>query len=198
MISSIFKNLTKTRFKSDTVPTLAKISGGFSLPSYPRGHKHASPRLRVFLRPSHVCYDGAFGGVRAPAVTWSGKTNSGRPITLMVSLVCVVENLPSKETSMSNPTPRIVLEAYAHLSKTGQCVCQNISTLPRYGQCPRIVLDPKELSEIAHIPIDDVVSGINELEREGYLARLFRGKKEKKVYLLAVPDFNSTIQEVWG
>ncbi len=103
-------NLTKTHTRGHTSPALAKSSARIGLLFVHRGHRHASHSMRVFLWPSHACYGGAFGGVLAPVVPVYDKTNSVRPATLMIGLVCVVVDLLlHRRHIMPNHTPQIRL-----------------------------------------------------------------------------------------
>ena len=71
--------------------------------------------------------------------------------------------------------------------------------LPKFGDSPRILLDPKEISSLSKISVDNVARGIKDLEREGYLARMFKGQPEKAhVYALLNPALRGTAMEVWG
>lgn len=71
--------------------------------------------------------------------------------------------------------------------------------LPKFGESPRILLDPNEISSLSKISVDKVQQGIKDLEREGYIARMFKGRRAKaKVYALLNPDFKGSVMEVWG
>lgn len=61
--------------------------------------------------------------------------------------------------------------------------------LPKFGESPRILLDPKEISSLSRISVDNVIRGVQELEREGYIARMFKGRRSKAhVFALLNPE----------
>lgn len=61
--------------------------------------------------------------------------------------------------------------------------------LPKFGESPRILLDPNEISELSRISVDKVQQGVKELEREGYIARMFKGRRSKAhVFALLNPE----------
>jgi hypothetical protein len=61
--------------------------------------------------------------------------------------------------------------------------------LPKFGESPRILLDPNEISSLSKISVDNVIRGVKELEREGYIARMFKGRRTKAhVFALLNPD----------
>lgn len=71
--------------------------------------------------------------------------------------------------------------------------------LPVFGGSPRILLDEQEISQLSRISVDKVRSAIQELEREGYIARMFRGKRSKSnVYALLNPALTGDQKGVWG
>lgn len=61
--------------------------------------------------------------------------------------------------------------------------------LPKFGESPRILLDANEVSELSRISVDHVIRGVKELEREGYIARMFKGRRSKAhVFALLNPE----------
>lgn len=61
--------------------------------------------------------------------------------------------------------------------------------LPKFGDSPRILLDPNEISELSRISVDKVQLAVKELEREGYIARMFKGRRSKAhVFALLNPE----------
>lgn len=61
--------------------------------------------------------------------------------------------------------------------------------LPKFGESPRILLDPNEISSLSKISVDNVIRGVQELEREGYIARMFKGRRSKAhVFALLNPE----------
>ena len=61
--------------------------------------------------------------------------------------------------------------------------------LPKFGESPRILLDPNEISTLSKISVDKVQQGVKELEREGYIARMFKGRRTKAhVFALLNPE----------
>jgi hypothetical protein len=61
--------------------------------------------------------------------------------------------------------------------------------LPKFGESPRILLDPNEISTLSKISVDKVQQGVKELEREGYIARMFKGRRSKAhVFALLNPE----------
>ncbi|MBJ7539865.1 hypothetical protein [Marinomonas transparens] len=71
--------------------------------------------------------------------------------------------------------------------------------LPKIGDSPRLLLDPNEISSLSTISVDKVQQGIKDLEREGYIARMFKGRRSKAhVYALLNPELRGDAWEVWG
>jgi len=61
--------------------------------------------------------------------------------------------------------------------------------LPKFGESPRILLDPNEISTLSKISVDKVQLAVKELEREGYIARMFKGRRSKAhVFALLNPE----------
>lgn len=85
------------------------------------------------------------------------------------------------------------------LSEYGKRVRYTIQrSIPKIGDSPRILLDPNEISALSHISVDNVMLGIKDLEREGYIARMFKGRRSKaNVYALLNPDLTGSAMEVW-
>ena len=76
------------------------------------------------------------------------------------------------------------------LSVYGKRVRNTIQNhLPKFGESPRILLDPNEISTLSKISVDKVQQGVKELEREGYIARMFKGRRSKAhVFALLNPE----------
>lgn len=71
--------------------------------------------------------------------------------------------------------------------------------LPKFGDSPRILLDPNEILDLSRLSVDKVVRGIKDLEREGYIARMFKGRRSKAhVFALLNPNLKGTAKEVWS
>lgn len=85
------------------------------------------------------------------------------------------------------------------LSEYGKRVRYTIQrSIPKIGDSPRILLDPNEISALSHISVDNVMLGIKDLEREGYIARMFKGRRSKaNVYALLNPELTGSAMEVW-
>lgn len=86
------------------------------------------------------------------------------------------------------------------LSEFGNRVRHTIQrSIPKIGDSPRILLDPNEISAFPHISVDNVMLGIKDLEREGYIARMFKGRRSKSnVYALLNPELTGSVVEVWA
>ncbi len=86
------------------------------------------------------------------------------------------------------------------LSVYGKRVRNTIKrSIPMFGDSPRILLDPYEISVLSHLSVDQVLLGIKCLEREGYIARMFKGRRSKAhVFALLNPEFKGTAKEVWA
>ncbi|WP_425641439.1 hypothetical protein ACPUEK_16010 [Marinomonas gallaica] len=85
------------------------------------------------------------------------------------------------------------------LSVYAKRVRNAIKLLPVFGGSPRILLDEQEISQLSKISVDKVRQAIKELQREGYLARMFQGRRSKSnVYALLNPSMTGDAMEVWA
>ncbi|MBJ7550771.1 MULTISPECIES: hypothetical protein [Marinomonas] len=86
------------------------------------------------------------------------------------------------------------------LSSYAQAVRDTIQLyVPIFGDSPRFLLDEQELSELSQLPIEKVRLAIAELQREGWIAPFFNGRKSKShVYACQNPSFKGTAMEVWA
>lgn len=85
------------------------------------------------------------------------------------------------------------------LSVYAKRVRNAIKHLPVFGGSPRILLDEQEISQLSKISVDKVREAIKELMREGYLARMFQGRRSKSnVYALLNPSMTGDVMEVWA
>jgi len=84
------------------------------------------------------------------------------------------------------------------LSVYAKRVRNAIKQLPVFGGSPRILLDEQEISELSKISVDKVRVAIDELQREGYIAPFYNGRKSKcSVYALQNPSLSGDVMEVW-
>ncbi len=85
-----------------------------------------------------------------------------------------------------------------HTISPADLIRNTIKSLPVFGESPRVLLDAEEVSSATKLPIDEVKNAIKTLEREGYIARMFKGRRSKThVYALLNPSLKGTAMEVW-
>lgn len=90
------------------------------------------------------------------------------------------------------------LKSEDRLTALSQQVRNVIKTLPILGDSPRVWIDPKEVSQLSSISVDNIKAAIKELKSEGFLSSMFEGRREKKhLYALLNPEFKGTAREVW-
>lgn len=94
---------------------------------------------------------------------------------------------------------------YARLNKSTRLsvyavfVKKAVQKIPHIGDSPRCIIDLKEISQLSKLSVDNVRIGLEELQREGYLCRMFKGRRTKqRVYAMTNPDLKGTVQEVWS
>ena len=91
------------------------------------------------------------------------------------------------------------LMAHSRLSVYAVFVKKAVQKIPHIGDSPRCIIDLKEISQLSKLSVDKVRIGLEELQREGYLCRMFKGRRTKqRVYAMTNPDLKGTAQEVWS
>lgn len=93
--------------------------------------------------------------------------------------------------------PRLKFEG--RLSVYAVFVKKAVQKIPHIGDSPRCIIDLKEISQLSKLSVDKVRIGLEELQREGYLCRMFKGRREKaNTFILTNPELKGTVQEVWS
>jgi hypothetical protein len=119
-----------------------------------------------------------------------------QPVTLLKSPLQFCDSMKNKR---STTMAHLRLDSDC-LSVYGKRVRNAIQfNLPKFGDSPRILLDPNEISTLSKISVDNVIRGVRELEREGYIARMFKGRRSKAhVFALLNPELKGSVVEVWA
>ena len=114
-------------------------------------------------------------------------------IELTTSIRWLLKN--TRSTTMAHPR----LKVEARLSVYAVFVKKAVQNIPHIGDSPRCIIDLKEISQLSKLSVDKVRIGLEELQREGYLCRMFKGRRTKqRVYAMTNPDLKGTAQEVWS
>lgn len=96
---------------------------------------------------------------------------------------------------MAHPRPKFE----GRLSVYAVFVKKAVQKIPHIGDSPRCIIDLKEISQLSKLSVDKVRIGLEELQREGYLCRMFKGRREKaNTFILTNPELKGTVQEVWS
>lgn len=129
---------------------------------------------------------------------WADSANSARLATQLSKLA--LRRGGSEKSKRRLTMAQLRQNPSNCLSIHGQRVHETIQfNLPKFGESPRILLDPNEISTLSRISIDNVVRGVKELERKGYIARMFKGRRSKAhVYALLNPELKGTAMEAWA
>ena len=117
----------------------------------------------------------------------------GHLIELTTSASWLLKN--TRRTLMAHPR----LKFETRLSVYAVFVKKAVQKIPHIGDSPRCIIDLKEISQLSKLSVDNVRIGLEELQREGYLCRMFKGRREKaNTFILTNPELKGTVQEVWS